>query len=56
MSEIAFNLGAAIAAIWIGGIVVISGVDRMRAYLRHHRPAAHRQQHSGFHPGPAQDL
>ena len=56
LTEIAVNLGAAIAAIWIGGAVVIGGVDRLRAHLRHHRPAVHRNAHVGFHPGPAQDL
>jgi hypothetical protein len=56
LTEIAVNLGVAVAAIWIAGAVVIGGVDRMRAYLRHHRPAIQRGEHATFHPGPAQDL
>jgi hypothetical protein len=49
------ELAAAFAAIWIGGVLAISGVDRVSAYIRHHRPTK-RSDPSGWRPGSAQDL
>ena len=56
LPEIAINLAAAVAVIWIGGAVVISSVDRGLTYLRHRRPAVRREPPIGWNPGPAQDL
>jgi hypothetical protein len=56
LPEIAVNLGVAMATVWIGGALLIGGVDRLGAYLRHRRPVAHREEPIGWNPGPAQDL
>ena len=56
LPEIAINLGVAMATVWIGGAVLIGGVDRLGAYLRHRRPAVRREEPTGWNPGPAQDL
>jgi hypothetical protein len=53
---IVLNLGAAAAAIWIGGAIAIAGVDLTRAYLRRHRRPVHIRELTGCRPGPAQDL
>jgi len=55
-SEIAVNLGVAVATIWIGGAAVIGGFDWLRAHLRRGHPASLVRQLSGLHPGPARDL
>jgi hypothetical protein len=56
LPEIAVNLGVGLAVIWIGGAVVIGGVDRVRAYLRHHQPVVRPQEPDRWNPGSAQDL
>ncbi len=56
LPEIAVNLGVAMATVWIGGAVLIGGVDRLGAYLRRRRPPARREAPIGWNPGPAQDL
>jgi hypothetical protein len=56
LPEIAVNLGIAMAAAWIGGALLIGGVDRLGGYLRHRRPVARREEPIRWNPGPAQDL
>jgi hypothetical protein len=50
------DLTVAIAAVWVGGVVVIGGVDRIRAYIRHHRPVVRRPATNLWRPGPSRDL